>query len=237
ALDVGEGQAGKPRLEEAIDAHIVLIRRHDYGLYFCGQQRRLGNDLLGFGHVSGRLCRMRPGKARRRFPTRSMSLRALGLRAPLGTRALWPIARAAGGCQGPLAATAARAEEGPMPEEIAWKLLEIGRVIDPPKTAAIYAPLQEKEPYPGAKIERDVKYGAADRNRLDIFMPETASSPRPVLIFVHGGAFVTGDKRVRDGPFYDNIMLWAVKNGFVGVNVDYRLAPQASWPAGAKDLA
>jgi len=136
-----------------------------------------------------------------------------------------------------VAATAARAEEGPMPEEIAWKLLEIGRVIDPPKTAAIYAPLQEKEPYPGAKIERDVKYGAADRNRLDIFMPETASSPRPVLIFVHGGAFVTGDKRVGDGPFYDNIMLWAVKNGFVGVNVDYRLAPQATWPAGAKDLA
>ena len=136
-----------------------------------------------------------------------------------------------------VAATAARAEEGPMPEEIAWKLLEIGRVIDPLKTAAIYAPLQEKEPYPGVKIERDVKYGAADRNRLDIFMPETASSPRPVLIFVHGGAFVTGDKRVGDGPFYDNIMLWAVKNGFVGVNVDYRLAPQATWPAGAKDLA
>ena len=104
-----------------------------------------------------------------------------------------------------VAATAARAEEGPMPEEIAWKLLEIGRVIDPPKTAAIYAPLQEKEPYPGVKIERDVKYGAADRNRLDIFMPETASSPRPVLIFVHGGAFVTGDKRVGDGPFSTSI--------------------------------
>jgi triacylglycerol lipase len=28
-----------------------------------------------------------------------------------------------------------------------------------------------------------------------------------------------------------------VKNGFVGVNVTYRLAPQATWPAGAEDLA
>lgn len=136
-----------------------------------------------------------------------------------------------------VAATAAWAEEGPMPEEIAWKLLELGRVIDPPKTAAIYAPLQQKEPYPGVKIERDVKYGVADRNLLDIFMPETAGSSRPVLMFVHGGGFVTGNKRMPGSPFYDNIMLWAVKNGFVGVNVTYRLAPQAAWPAGPEDLA
>jgi triacylglycerol lipase len=32
-------------------------------------------------------------------------------------------------------------------------------------------------------------------------------------------------------------MLWAVKNGFVGVNVTYRLAPQAVWPSAAEDLA
>jgi triacylglycerol lipase len=32
-------------------------------------------------------------------------------------------------------------------------------------------------------------------------------------------------------------MLWAVKNGFVGVNATYRLAPQSPWPAGAEDLA
>jgi triacylglycerol lipase len=125
-----------------------------------------------------------------------------------------------------------------MPEDIAWKLLELGRVIDPPKTAPLYAPLQEKEPYQSVKIERDVKYGPADRNLLDIFIPDTASSARPVLIYVHGGGFVAGNKRGPNGsPFYDNIMLWAVKNGFVGVNVTYRLAPLAVWPAGAEDLA
>ena len=32
-------------------------------------------------------------------------------------------------------------------------------------------------------------------------------------------------------------MLWAVKNGFVGVNTTYRLAPASPWPAGAEDLA
>jgi triacylglycerol lipase len=133
-------------------------------------------------------------------------------------------------------ATAARAQESPMPEDIAWKLLELGRVLGGPETAAIYAPLQEKEPYPGVKIERDVKYGTADRNLLDVFMPDAASSPRPVLIFVHGGAFVAGDRREPGTPFFDNIMLWAVRNGFVGVNMTYRLAPQAKWPAGAEDI-
>ena len=93
--------------------------------------------------------------------------------------------------------TTAWAQEGPMPGDIARKLIELGQVIDPPKTAALYAPLQEKEPYQGVKIERDVKYGAADRNLLDVFMPETASSPRPVLIYVHGGAFTAGNNADR----------------------------------------
>ena len=133
--------------------------------------------------------------------------------------------------------TTAWAEQGPMPEEIAWKLLELGHVVELPNTARLYAPLHQKEPYQGVKVERDIKYGPADQNLLDVFTPESASSPRPVLIFVRGGAFVAGDKHMPGSPFYDNIMLWSVKNGFVGVNVNYRLAPQAMWPAGAEDVA
>jgi triacylglycerol lipase len=136
-----------------------------------------------------------------------------------------------------LIAASAQAQQSPMPEEIAWKLIEIGRVIDPPKTAALYGPLQQKESYAGVKVERDVKYGPADLNRLDIFAPEAASPPRPVLIFVRGGGFITGDKHPPGSPFYDNVMLWATKSGFVGVNLNYRLAPQSPWPAGAEDVA
>src|SRR5262245_56618210 len=65
----------------------------------------------------------------------------------------------------------APAQQSPMPEDLAWKLLELGRVIDPPKTAALYAPLQQKEPYQGVKVERDLKYGPADRHLLDVFTP------------------------------------------------------------------
>src|SRR5262245_15786995 len=102
-----------------------------------------------------------------------------------------------------------------MSEDLAWKLLELGRVIDPPKTAALYAPMQAKEPYAGVKVERDVKYGPAERHLLDVFVPETSTASRPVLIYVHGGGFVAGNKRNPGEAFYDNIMLRAVKSGFV----------------------
>jgi acetyl esterase/lipase len=124
-----------------------------------------------------------------------------------------------------------------MPPDIAKKLTELGRVVDADATAKLYAPFQPKEPYFGFRIERDLQYGPADRNRLDIFMPQSVTSGRPVLIFVHGGAFVRGDKRRPNSPFYDNVMLWAVKNGFIGVNMNYRLAPSSPWPAGAEDIA
>ncbi len=134
------------------------------------------------------------------------------------------------------AATPAAAQTSPMPPDIAAKLIEIGRVVDPEKTAPLYAPLQEKEPYSGIKVTRDIRYGAAERNLLDVFVPEGAGGARPVLIFVHGGGFVRGNKRAPGSPFYDNIMLWAARNGMVGVNMTYRLAPQSPWPAGAEDV-
>ncbi len=127
---------------------------------------------------------------------------------------------------------------GSMPPDIAEKIAAIGRVIAPPQTAAIYAPLQPQEPYTGVKVTRDVKYGPSDLNVLDVFAAENASGgARPVFVHVHGGGFTGGNKKVAGSPFTDNIPLWAAKNGMVGVNINYRLAPAATWPAGPEDLA
>lgn len=136
-----------------------------------------------------------------------------------------------------LLASPATAQPAPMSEDLAWKLLELGRVIDPPKTAALFAPMQAREPYPGVRIERDIKYGPNDRHLLDLFMPEADAAARPVLIYIHGGGFIAGNKRAPGSPFYDNVMLWAVSHGFVGVNATYRLAPQSPYPAAAEDIA
>ena len=102
-----------------------------------------------------------------------------------------------------------------MPPDVAERVKAIGPVIDPPRTAAIYAPLQQKEPYAGVQVLRDLKYGPDARHALDVFIPEGGGGPRPVLMFVHGGAFVAGNKRAPGSPFYDNVMLWAAGHGLV----------------------
>ncbi len=148
------------------------------------------------------------------------------------------LARAAGPALAIFMVTAASAQMSAVPPEVGRGVQEIGRGIDPPRTAQLYAPLQEKEPYPGIVVTRDVRYGPADRHLLDVLVLERASGPRrPVLMFVHGGAFVGGNKRAPGSPFYDNIVVWAARHGFVGVNLTYRLAPAHAWPAGAEDVA
>ena len=89
-----------------------------------------------------------------------------------------------------------------MPPDIAEKIAAIGRVVDPENTGKIYTPLQEKEPYAGVKVTRDVKYGNDARNVVDIFVPETGAAGRPVLMFVHGGGMIRGNKRPPGSAFH-----------------------------------
>ena len=44
-----------------------------------------------------------------------------------------------------------------------------------------------------ASFSSDIPYGSDDRNVLDIFMPES-EEPTPLIIYVHGGGFFTGQK-------------------------------------------
>ncbi len=100
-----------------------------------------------------------------------------------------------------------------------------------------YADLHASKPRSRATVQRDCAYGPDGRHRLDLFVPHgNAATKRPVLIFVHGGGFVSGDKRRPDTPYYDNIGYWAAARDFIGVTMTYRLAPQHTWPAGAEDV-
>jgi hypothetical protein len=131
-----------------------------------------------------------------------------------------------------LAASVALAQ---VPRDIAAKLVDMGRNVCPADTAKLYRQFQPTAPYPGVKVERDIHYGPDAREIMDVFSPEQGGGKRTVLIYVSGGA---GNKiePVADGEaFYDNIMLWAVKNGMTGVNVQRR-AGGGEWDDPAKDI-
>jgi acetyl esterase/lipase len=65
------------------------------------------------------------------------------------------------------------------------------------------------------------------RHKLDILMKR---SPRPegapVLIYVHGGAWVMGEKRQQGIPMMHEL----ARRGWLCVAVNYRLSPRATWP-------
>ncbi|MDB5717621.1 MAG: alpha/beta hydrolase fold family protein [Sphingomonas bacterium] len=101
-------------------------------------------------------------------------------------------------------------------------------------TLAMFAPLVDRPDE--ATVLRDQAYGEDPRHRLDIFRTGAAGDKRPVLLFVHGGGFVMGDKGGPDAPFHNNIGAWAAKSGLVAATMSYRLAPAHGWPAGGEDV-
>jgi triacylglycerol lipase len=117
-----------------------------------------------------------------------------------------------------------------VPPEIAAKNKAAAGKIDF-TVGALYAPLQPKPPYAGITVTRDVPTGPDPLQKIDVFEPSAKGPARPVMIFVHGGGFTRGDKAQ-----VDNMLVWAVDHGMVGVDVDYRLAPKNPWPAGVEDL-
>lgn len=99
---------------------------------------------------------------------------------------------------------------------------------------ALFGPLQPA--VDEAMVQRDLSYGPDPRHRLDLF-GSNGDARRPILVFLHGGGFVGGDKGAPDTPFYNNVGAWAAAQGWLGVTATYRLAPAHPWPAGAEDVA
>lgn len=127
-----------------------------------------------------------------------------------------------------------------VPPRIAAELLAMGRRIEPAATAALYRPLHSSVVPRGVRITRDIAYGPGEKEKFDLFTTASARA-RPIVIFLHGGAFRMGDKRLwSDGsisPFYDNFMLWSVRHGMVGIDMNYTLAPEATYPTVQRQMA
>ena len=80
------------------------------------------------------------------------------------------------------------------------------------------------------RIERDLPY--RERNvrcsRLDIISPAAVSAPPlPVLFWLHGGAYVGGDKSDVEG-----YAVQIAACGYIVANINYPLAPESPYPSG-----
>ncbi|HEY6166827.1 MAG TPA: alpha/beta hydrolase fold domain-containing protein [Verrucomicrobiae bacterium] len=84
----------------------------------------------------------------------------------------------------------------------------------------------------GVKAHRDLAYveGGHTRQRLDLFLPENAAAPLPLIIWIHGGGWAAGSK---DGcpPLRDGY----TGRGYAVASIDYRLSGDAIFPAQIED--
>lgn len=67
--------------------------------------------------------------------------------------------------------------------------------------------------------------------RVRIYTPPSEDGPRPALVYIHGGGFVSGELDMTDSF----CLTYADKLGIVVVSVDYRLAPETPFPGPVED--
>ncbi len=82
----------------------------------------------------------------------------------------------------------------------------------------------------GVQVERDIEYARlGDRPlRLDLYVPERAERPLPLVVWIHDGGWRAGNKR-------NCRLLWLTGRGYAVASVEYRLSTEALFPAQIHD--
>jgi acetyl esterase/lipase len=87
-------------------------------------------------------------------------------------------------------------------------------------------------PRDGYRRETGLAYGDGARRRLDIYRPEAAADARPVVLFVYGGSWNSGERTQ-----YRFVGQALAARGYVAVLPDYRLEPEGRFPGFVEDTA
>src|SRR5262245_4489985 len=85
------------------------------------------------------------------------------------------------------------------------------------------------------KLEADIPYAGTNnpRQRLNLLLPKTPKDdrPLPVIVYIHGGAWLGGDRAGGHGKLAG----YVAGGEYAGVAVGYRLTGEATWPAQIHD--
>ena len=93
--------------------------------------------------------------------------------------------------------------------------------------------MDEHLPVPsGVVFKKGLPYCQVDGQtlKLDWAEPEDRATARPAVVLIHGGAWMFGQRSE-----LRSLQFMLAKEGFVAISVDYRLAPQAVFPAPLHD--
>ncbi len=101
------------------------------------------------------------------------------------------------------------------------------------KKAEEERPIDLQAIQPGARKLTEA-YGGAARQAIDVYIPPDAHNA-PVLVMVHGGAWMIGDK-ANTGSVENKLKHWLPK-GFIVVSVNYRMLPDIMAYEQAEDVA
>lgn len=80
-------------------------------------------------------------------------------------------------------------------------------------------------------VEKDVPYAEADACRLDTYRVDNGGEKYPVMLYIHGGGFVAGDKHYRRAH-----SRWVAEQGYFVVNINYGLCPEYKFPEPLRHL-
>jgi acetyl esterase/lipase len=100
--------------------------------------------------------------------------------------------------------------------------------------AAPAARAADTAPAPAAEEALDLSYGDDTLQTLDVFSPR-GQRDCPVVLFVHGGAWIFGDKDLFG--LYRDVGRYLARHGVTAVCVNYRLSPAVKHPEHVKDVA
>ena len=98
-----------------------------------------------------------------------------------------------------------------------------------------FSKLHATMPDQSATVTANIPYGPHPRQEFDLFTPHKPCAQRPLVIFVHGGAFVEG-QRNKTPEFYANVLRFFARHGIVGINMSYRMAPECQYPGASQDV-
>jgi acetyl esterase/lipase len=79
---------------------------------------------------------------------------------------------------------------------------------------------------------RDLPYGEDAQQKLDVITPYLAGESQPVVVFFHGGGWLSGSK-----ASYTRVCKKLTQSGALVINADYRLGPRHQYPAQLADAA